>query len=152
MNTISEKLNYINIEIKNTNVNLLGNFNTYLKRAKKIKKEYYNKNKLKLKNISGEKLLKHNFQSEIISLAEKLEKVDTIKKIIKNKKIVLERHAYAPELNKVKINNTTINTPNVVSVYEEPTTLQKIQNCNAVSLKIFLTRKDISYLNNLLMK
>lgn len=151
MNTISEKIDYINIEIKNTNVNLIGNFNNYLNKAKKIKKEYYNKNKLKLKNISGEKLLKHNFQSEIISLAEKLEKVDLIKKIIKNKKIILERHAYAPEINKAKINNFTIDAPNVVSVYDEPSISQRLQNCNAVSLKIFLTRKSISYLNNLLL-
>lgn len=151
MKTISEKIDYINIEIKNTNVNLIGNFNNYLNKAKKMKKEYYFKNKLKLKNITSFDLLKHDFQSEVISLAEKLEKVDTIKKIIKNKKIVLERHAYAPEINKALINNLTIDTPNVVTIYQEPSTAQKIQNCNALSLKIFLTRKDISYLNNLLI-
>lgn len=152
MNTINEKLDYINLEIKNTNVSLLGSFNTYLNKAKEIKKEYYYKNRLKLKKLDSKLILKHSFTSEILSLAEKLEKVDLIKKIIKTKKVSLERHTYAPELNKVKINNLTIDAPNVVTIYQEPTTLQKIQNCNAVSLKIFLTRKDISYLNNLLMK
>lgn len=152
MNTINEKLDYINLEIKNTNVNLLNNFSSYLNKAKEIKKEYYYKNRLKLKNLDSKLILKHNFQGEVISLAEKLEKVDTIKKIIKNKKIVLERHAYAPEINKAKINNFTIDAPNVVTIYDEPTTLQKLQNYKAVSLKIFLTRKDISYLNNLLNK
>lgn len=151
MKTISEKLDYINIEIKNTNINLLGNFNTYLNKAKEIKKDYYYKNRLKLKNLDSKLILKHSFASEVLSLAEKLEKVDLIKKIIKTKKISLERHTYAPELNKVKINNTTIEAPNVVTIYDEPTTLQKLQNCSALSLKIFLTRKSVSYLNKLIL-
>ena len=41
METITEKLDYINKEIKNTNVNLIGNFNTHLKNAKEIKIKYY---------------------------------------------------------------------------------------------------------------
>ncbi len=37
MDTIAEKLDYINKEIKNTNVNLLGNFSTHLNNAKENK-------------------------------------------------------------------------------------------------------------------
>ena len=82
MDTISEKLDYINKEIKNTNVNLLGDFDTYLRNAKEIKIQYYYNSRNKLKDIDSKILLKHNFQREIISLAELLEKKVTINKII----------------------------------------------------------------------
>lgn len=150
METISEKLDYINKEIKNTNVNLLGDFSTHLKNAKEIKIKYYYSNRLKLKNIDSKILLKHNFQKEIISLAELLEKKVVINKIISTKNIRLERHRYAPELNKVKINKTILKAPNVVAIDDIVTTMQKIQNCSAINLRTFLTKKNISYLNNIL--
>ena len=151
MKTISEKLDYINKEIKNTNVNLIGNFNTHLKNAKEIKIKYYHNSRNKLKNIDSKILLKHNFQKEIISLAELLEKKVVINKIINTKNIRLERHKYAPELNKVKINKTIFQAPNVVSIQDMVSTMQKIQNCNAINLRTFLNNKSISYLNNILI-
>jgi len=149
METITEKLDYINKEIKNTNVNLIGNFNTHLKNAKEIKIKYYYSSRLKLKNIDSKIILKHNFQKEIISLAELLEKKVVINKIINTKNIRLERHKYAPELNKVKINKTIFKTPHVVAIDDIVSTMQKIQNCNAINLRTFLTKKSISYLNNI---
>ena len=151
METISEKLDYINKEIKNTNVNLIGNFNTHLKNAKEIKIKYYYSSRLKLKNIDSKILLKHNFQKEIISLAELLEKKVVISKIITTKKIKVSKHKFAPELNKTKISKHTIDTPNVVSIDNMVTTMQKIQNCSAINLRTFLTKKSISYLNNILI-
>ena len=151
MNTISEKLEYINVEIKNTNVNLLGDFNIHLKNAKEIKKEYYYKSRLKLKNIDSKILLKHNFQREIISLAELLEKKVLINKIISTKKIKIEKHKFAPELNKVRINKNTFDAPNVVSIQDMVTTMQKIQDHKAINLRTFLSNKSISYLNNILV-
>lgn len=86
MKTISEKLDYINIEIKNTNVNLLGDFNTHLKNAKEIKTKYYYNNRNRLKDIDSKILLKHNFQREIISLAELLEKKVTMENCFTKRK------------------------------------------------------------------
>ncbi len=157
MKTISEKLSYINLEIKNTNVNFIGNFNTHLNNAKKIKTEYYDKNKLKLKNIDGKVLLKHNFQAEIISLAELLEKKKTINKILKKYDIKIERHTYAPEINKTYLINRKnketreIKTPHVVEINKAISTQKKLENSSYISLETFLTKKYISYLNNLLM-
>ena len=151
MQTISEKLDYINKEIKNTNVNLIGDFNTHLNNAKEIKIKYYYSSRLKLKNIDSKILLKHNFQKEIISLAELLEKKVVINKIISTKNIRLERHKFAPELNKVKINKTIFEAPHVVTIDDIVSTMQKIQNCNAINLRTFLNNKSISYLNNILI-
>jgi hypothetical protein len=156
MKTISEKLEYINLEIKNTNVNLIGNFNTHLRNAKEIKKKYYNNNKLKLKNIDSKVLLKHNFQAETLRLAELLEKKQTINKIIKKHKIKIERHMYAPELNKTYLINKEketkeIQTPYVVEIDKQISTFKKEQNHNYINLETFLTKKSISYLKNLLL-
>ncbi len=151
MDTIAEKLDYINKEIKNTNVNLIGNFNTHLKNAKEIKIKYYYNSRLKLKNIDAKILLKHDFQREIISLAELLEKKVLINKIISTKKIKIEKHKFAPELNKVKINKSTIEAPNVVSIENIVTTMQKIQDHKAINLRTFLNNKSVSYLNNILI-
>lgn len=151
METISEKLDYINKEIKNTNVNLIGNFNTHLNNAKEIKTKYYYNSRNKLKDIDSKILLKHNFQKEIISLAELLEKKVVINKIINTKNIRLERHKFAPELNKVKINKTILEAPNVVAIDDMVSTMQKIQDYKAINLRTFLTKKSISYLNNILI-
>lgn len=149
MKTISEKLDYINKEIKNTNVNLLGDFNIHLKNAKEIKYKYYYNNRNKLKNIDAKNLLKHNFQAEILSLAESLEKKVAINKIINTKKIKIERHKFAPELNKVTINKNTIKAPYVISVDKEITTYQKLENYNYINLRQFLSKLSISKLNNI---
>lgn len=151
METISEKLDYINKEIKNTNVDLIGNFNTHLKNAKEIKIKYYYSSRLKLKNIDSKILLKHNFQKEIISLAELLEKKLVINKVINTKNIRLELHKFAPELNKVKINKTILEAPNVVAIDDIVSTMQKIQDYKAINLRTFLNNKSISYLNNILI-
>lgn len=151
METISEKLDYINKEIKNTNVSLIGNFNTHLNNAKEIKYKFYYNSRNKLKNIDSKTLLKHNFKKEIISLAQLIEKKVVINNIINTKNIKLERHKFAPELNKVKINKTILEAPHVVTIDNIVSTMQKIQNCNATNLSTFLTKKSISYLNNILI-
>ena len=86
MKTITEKLDYINKEI-----NLTTNFNKHTKNAKEIKLKYYYLSRLELKKIDSKILLKHSFQSEVLSLAELLEKKEIINKIITTKKIKIEK-------------------------------------------------------------
>ncbi len=74
-----------------------------------------------------------------------------INKIISTKKIKIEKHKYAPELNKVKINKNTLEAPNVVSIENMVTTMQKIQDHKAINLRTFLSNKSVSYLNNILI-
>ena len=151
MDTISEKLDYINKEIKNTNVNLLGDFNIHLENAKEIKYAFYFNSRNKLKNIDAKILLKHNFQAEILSLAELLEKKVIINKILKIKNIKIETHKFAPELNKVTINKKTFNAPNVINIDKEITIYQKLENNNYINLRQFLSKLDTSKLNDILI-
>ena len=50
-----------------------------------------------------------------------------------------------------KINKSTIEAPNVVSIENMVTTMQKIQNHKAINLRTFLNNKSVSYLNNILI-
>jgi len=100
METISEKLDYIIKEI-----NLTPNYIKQIKEAKREKIDYYTSNKLELKNIDGKKILKHNFQSEVIARAEQIEKLETFEALYDNDIIGLEKHIFAPELNKLLISN-----------------------------------------------
>ena len=151
MDTISEKLDYINKEIKNTNVNLLGDFNIHLKNAKEIKYKFYYNSRNKLKNIDAKILLKHNFQAEILSLAELLEKKVIINKILKIRNIKIERHKFAPELNKVTINKKTFNAPYVIDIDKEITTYKKLENNKYINLRQFLSKLNVSKLNDILI-
>ena len=157
MDTISEKLEYINKEIKNTNLYFITDFNNHLKNAKEIKYKFYSNNRNKLKNIDSNTILKHNFQSEVLDLAEILEKKVVINKIISMHHIKIKRHRYAPELNKVlflseKTNKyKEIDAPNVVEISKTITVRQKLENHKAINLRTFLSSKSISYLNNILI-
>lgn len=146
MNTISEKIKYINKEI-----NLITNFNKHTKNAKEIKLKYYYLSRLELKKIDFKILLKHNFQSEVLSLAQLLEKKEIINKIINTKKIEIEKHKYAPELNKFTINKNIIDSPNLIKIDKKITVADKLENHKAINLITFLSRKNISYLKNILI-
>ena len=146
MKTISEKIDYINTEI-----NLTTNFNIHTKKAKQIKKKYYYLNRLQLKKLDAKILLKHNFQSEVLKLGELLEKKVLINKIISTKKIRVEKHKFAPELNKVRINKNTFDAPNLIKIDKEISVSDKLQNHKSVNLLTFLSSKSISYLNNILI-
>jgi len=146
MKTISEKIDYINKEI-----NLTTNFNTHTKKAKEIKQKYYYLNRLQLKKLDAKILLKHNFQAEVLSLAELLEKKVLINKIISTKNIRVERHKYAPELNKVRINKNTFDAPNLIKIDKKISVADELQNHKAINLTTFLSDKSISYLNNILI-
>ena len=145
MKTISEKLDYINLEIKNTNVNLIGNFSTHLNNAKEIKKKYYKSNQSKLKNIDSKVLLKHDFQKEILLLAELLEKKQVVNKILKKYNIKLERNKFAPELNKAYLMNKaketkTIKAPHVVEIDKEISTYKKLENHSYINFQSYLSK------------
>lgn len=149
MRTVKQKLNYILSEI-----NDVQNHNQHVKNAKEIKLEYYKLSKAQLKDILPSKILSHSFGGEVLSLAEKLEKTEIINKIVATKKIKLTRHKNAPELNTTTIigaQRNEIKTPYVVEVEKNITPYQQFINPNSCSLKIYLSRQSICYLNNLLI-
>jgi hypothetical protein len=149
MRTTKQKLDYILNEI-----NDVQNYNLHTRKAKEIKIEYYNLSKNKLKNILPSVLLAHDFSGEVLRLGELLEKKQIINKIISTKKIKLERHKFAPELNKLKIigkQKNIIDAPNVIKISERVTPYDELMNHKAKNVKQFLSTKSINYLNNLLI-
>lgn len=149
MKTTRQKLDYILKEI-----NSVQNHNAHVKNAKEIKVKYYKLSKDQLKNTPPSKILNHSFAGEVLWLGEQLEKKVIINKIIATKKIALERHKYAPELNKVTIigaQRNEIKAPHVVEIDKNVTPYQKLMHPDSCNLKTFLSRESIAYLNNLLL-
>jgi len=144
-----DKLQYIINEI-----NTVKNYNKHIKNAKRLKIVFYRGNLLKLDKIPKETILKHSFASEVLSLGEMLEKKDIISKIIMTKKIKLETHAYAPELNKLIIigkSTNVISAPNVVHIEKDVSVTDNLINPSAINLATFLSKASIPYLKNILI-
>lgn len=95
MDTIEEKIELIKKAILSTKIKKHKKFE---QEAKDMLIIYYTEtNKHKLKDISVDNILEHNFKSEIETGSLRLEK----KKKLQSMVIKLEKHAYAPELNKL---------------------------------------------------
>lgn len=149
MRTIKQKLDYILEQI-----NEVQNYNLHTRNAKDIKILYYKSSKNKLKDILPSVLLAHDFSGEVIRLGELLEKKEIINKIIATKKIKLERHKFAPELNKLQVigkEKNIILAPNVIKISERVTPYEELLNHKAKNVKQFLSIQSINYLNNLLI-
>lgn len=149
MKTTKQKLKYILDEI-----NSVQNYNAHVKNAKEIKIKYYKLSEKQLKDVPPSKILQHSFSGEVMRLGEQLEKTEIINKIIKTKKITLSRHKNAPEINTTTIvgrERNEIKTPYVVEIDKNITPYQKLMHPDSCNLKTFLSRQNISYLNNLLI-
>jgi len=108
INCENSKLSFITLEILN-----LPNYNKYFKEAKNNVVYYYEKQKEKLLEISWEQIEKFNYMQQVDKEADKLEKQKYINSLIKNS-IGIEKHIFAPELNKLLIGGIKggyINTP-----------------------------------------
>ena len=122
MDTINEKIDYIIKEI-----NLTPQHNMFIKKAIKDKITFYNKTRLKLKDVSGVAIINHNFQTETIKRGEYLEKIHFINKYLKKYIKGIEVHNYAPELNKLQFSNNfkPIKIPQITSIEEAIETIAK---------------------------
>jgi hypothetical protein len=143
--TETEKLNYIIKQIK-----CYPNDSDFIKKAKEIKIKYYTNSSKLLNKISDEKIYSFSFQNEIIQYSEKLEKITIINEILNRKKIKLESHGYAPELNKAFVNKELILCPHVVEIDKKITKSQLSQNFKSINLKQHLAKYSLNYLQILL--
>ena len=145
-----DKLQYILKEIKS-----VKNYNIHVKNAKDIKVKFYNNSINKLNNIKKETILKHSFTTEVLKLSELLKKKVIINKFIKDANIKIEKHKFAPELNKLiyyykdikEIKH--INTPNVIDITKNISIQKKLENHNYINLLTYLNNKSINYLKQL---
>ena len=107
-NCENAKLSYITLEVLN-----LPNYNKYFKEAKNNVIYYYESRKKDLLDIRWERIEGCNYLHHVEREADKLEKQKYIDSLIKNS-IGIEKHVFAPELNKLLIGGIKggyINTP-----------------------------------------
>lgn len=104
------KLKYIINELNNIKPS-----NRYVSEAIKERVKYYNDTAHMLENVTDEQILKFCFLSEVLRKAEILEK-QKFYKILIDKAVKLERHEYAPELNKLHFKRRKIDTPKATTI------------------------------------
>lgn len=104
------KLKYIINELNNIKPS-----NKYVSEAIKERVKYYNDTAHILENVTDEQILKFCFLSEVLRKAEILEK-QKFYKILIDKAVKLERHEYAPELNKLHFKRRKIDTPKATTI------------------------------------
>ena len=96
-NCENAKLSYITLEVLN-----LPTYNKYFTEAKNNIVYYYERQKEKLLEISWEQIEKFNYMQQVDKEADKLEKQKYIDRLINNS-IGIEKHIFAPEINKLII-------------------------------------------------
>lgn len=106
------KLKYIINELNNIKPS-----NKYVSEAIKERKKYYNDTAHMLENVTDEQIKNFSFLSEVLRKAEILEK-QKFYKILINKAVKLERHEYAPELNKLHFKRRKIDTPKAKTIVD----------------------------------
>jgi hypothetical protein len=104
-----------NFKLIESKINGLNSKHKFFNTAKKLRIEYYSDIQDRLENLSIDRIEGFNFNIEVLNLAFDLEKLDFIEKKLW-KLIGIERHAYAPELNKILINGLEIKAPKVNSM------------------------------------
>ena len=113
MNT-QEKLQYILNELKTVPTKGFYKINECIKE----KKDFYIERASTLEKITIEQLKNHSFVSETFILSERKEKQSFKARLLKSVK-GLERHAYAPEMNKLHFNKgRTFSAPQKTSIEE----------------------------------
>lgn len=124
------KLKYIINEL-----NSIKPSNKYVSEAIKERVKYYNDTAHMLENVTEQQILNFCFLSEVLRKAEILEK-QKFYKILINKAVKLERHEYAPELNKLHFKGRKIDTPKATTIVDAIS--QIISNSSLTSLNGFI--------------
>jgi hypothetical protein len=101
-----------NFKLIESKINGLNSKHKFFNTAKKLRIEYYSDIQDRIENLPLDRIEGFNFNIEVLNLAFELEKLDFIKTKLW-KLIVIERHTYAPELNKILINGLEIKAPRV---------------------------------------
>ena len=141
----AEKLKYILDQLNNVSED-----SEFIKQAKKNIIKFYTRKTNLLSKISMSKIYSFSFQDEIISDSQKIEKVQLIQKFLNSQNIQLERHSYAPELNKIYFNKRIVKTPHVAEIEKEVGEAKLRENHNYINLKQFLLKKSLCDLQILL--
>jgi len=100
------------IQVIEQKINAVYSTHKFIENAKKIKVEFYGSNIERIEALPIEKIESYNFAPEVLRLSFELEKLTYIEKNLWDH-IKIERHVYAPELNKIFIKGYDIKAPQV---------------------------------------
>ena len=139
------KLKYILDQVNNVSED-----SQFITQAKKNRIKFYTRKANLLSEISTSKIYSFSFQDEIIRDSQKIEKVQLIQKFLNSQNIQLERHSYAPELNKIYFNKRIVKTPHVAEIEKDVGEAKLRENHNYINLKQFLLKKSLCDLQILL--
>jgi hypothetical protein len=115
-------MNSTKFEIVKSKFELFKPCNKYQKKAKKDRLDFYTKNLDRINSTDIERIEKHDFRLEAIELALKFERLDYFYKNIFIHIAGLEKHSYAPELNKLAFNNGNFfHVPRIFTIVEAVT-------------------------------
>ena len=104
-----------NISIINQKINSVYSTHKFINKAKKQRLEFYYENLARVNSLDAQYINNYNFENEVLNLSFQLEKLNYINKsLLKN--ISIERHLYAPELNKILIFNKEIKAPQITDI------------------------------------
>jgi len=109
-------MNTSNIELIENRINSIAGTDKFIKKAKIQRLQFYKDNLSKVNQMHVEKINDYNFKNEIINHAYNLRKLALLPKIQKQL-IKLERHAYAPEMNKIHFTkNRFVKAPQITTI------------------------------------
>jgi hypothetical protein len=97
-----------NLQLIQNKINAITQNARFIKIAKAKRLKYYTENASKVLSLENETIEKHDFKAEILEAALKIEKMYYFEKHKYKLISGLERHAYAPELNKIYFRNNSI--------------------------------------------
>lgn len=104
-----------NLSIVTKKINGVFSTHKFINKAKKLRIGYYSENLSLLSQLDPNFIENYNFTNEVLNFSFELEKLNYIsKKLLKH--ISIERHVYAPELNKIHIFNKEIKAPQITDI------------------------------------
>ena len=89
----------------------------FINKAKKLRLAFYSEKCEQLSYLSTDIIQEHNFEKELLDYSIELEKTEFVNRKLK-KHINLERHMYAPELNKIHIFSSEIKAARITEISE----------------------------------
>lgn len=89
----------------------------FMNKAKKLRLAFYSEKFEQLSYLNTDTIQEHNFEKELLNYSNELEKTEFVNRKLK-KHINLERHLYAPELNKIHIFSTEIKAARITEINE----------------------------------
>jgi len=109
-------MNNSNIELIEKKINSIAGTDSFIKKAKIQRLQYYKDNLSKVEQMHVDRINNYNFKVEIVNHAHNLRKLALLPKIQKQI-IKLERHAYAPEMNTLHFTkNRTFKVPQITTI------------------------------------